>query len=77
MKPLPLLAWLYDIAVDERGIGLILIRFVVIHRLRFEDVERVTEIGQASIGSWNAYNFRSRLFARTFLVDARRGWFAR
>lgn len=77
MKPLPLFAWLYDIAVDDAGIAFVLLRFAVVYRLQFQNIERVTEIGRASVGALSAYNFKSRLFARSFLVQARRGWFAR
>ena len=77
MKPFPLLAWLYDIDIDDHGIGFVLLRFAVVHRLMFDNIERVTEIDQISMGSWSAYNFKNRLFARSFLIKKRRGWFTR
>ena len=77
MKPFPLFARLYDIAVDDASIAFVLLGIVVVHQLPFRDVECVTEIGRASIGALSAYNFKSRLFVRSFLVQSRRRWFAR
>lgn len=77
MKSLPLLSWLYDLKLDEKGIRFILFGFWTVHFLRFENIESVTEIGRIALGALTAYNFKNRLFARSFLLETRTGWFAR
>jgi hypothetical protein len=75
MKSLSLLTWLYDIDINRRGIAFVLLRILVIHRLPFEGIKRVIEIRHTSLGSISAYNFKNRLFARSFLIQTRSGWF--
>jgi len=77
MNSMPLLTWLYDINLDEQGIRFILFGFWSVHLLRFENIKSVAEIGRFSPGAINAYNFKNRLFARSFLIEMRRGWFTR
>ncbi|WP_207306640.1 hypothetical protein [Xanthomonas oryzae] len=73
---MPLFSWLYDVELDDRGIRFKLF-FILFYHLPFENIERTREIGSFSLGDLNAYNFKNRLFARTFLIELRRGWFAR
>ena len=77
MKPISLFSWLYDVILDARGIRFVLLRVWTIHLLKIENIESITEINQASFGSLNAYNFKNRLFARSYLIKTKRGWFAR
>ena len=77
MKAFTFLSWLYDVRLDEQGIRFILLRFWTIYLLKPCNIESITEIGMASIGAWNAYNFKNRFFARCFMINIRRGWFAR
>lgn len=74
---IPLFTWLYDAVCEEAGIRFTLFRFLTAHVLRPDNIESVSEVSQVSIGKWNAYNFKSRLFGRCFLVQTKRGWFAR
>lgn len=77
MREIGFLSWLYDAKVDALGIRFVLFSFWTVHHLRFENIEAVTEIGNASWGAFNAYNFKSRFFARSFMITMRHGWFAR
>ena len=72
-----MLSWLYDIKRDDLGICFVLFSFWTIYLLRFENIEYVTEIGYFSLGSWNSYNFKNRLFSRSFMIALRQGWFTR
>jgi len=72
-----MLAWLYDIRPDSNGIRFVLFGFWTVHLLRFGNIKSVTEIGKVSLGTWNAYNFKNRLLARTLLIEMHRGWFTR
>lgn len=77
MKTIPLFTWLYDAICEEAGIRFTLFRVLTVHRLRPENIEAISEVSQVSLGKWNAYNFKSRLFGRCFLVQTKRGWFTR
>ena len=72
-----MLSWLYDIKLDTRGVRFILLGIWTIYLLRFENIEYVTEIGRFSLGSMSAYNFKNRLFVRTFMIKMKQGWFTR
>lgn len=77
MKPFNLFGWLFDVVLDQRGIRFRLFSAWTFHILEFEDIDSVKEIGFASPGSWNAVNFKNSLFARSFIVTTKRGWFSR
>ncbi len=77
MTSFPMLPWLYDIKLDANGVRFVLFGFWTVHLLRFENIKSVIEIGNLSLGAWNAYNFKNRLFARALLIEMHRGWFAR
>jgi hypothetical protein len=77
MRPIELLAWLYDIKQDKYGIRFVLFGFWTIHVLRFENIESVEEIGRFALGGLSAYNFKNRFLARTLIIKTRHGWFAR
>jgi hypothetical protein len=72
-----LLAWLYDVEMDPRGLRFILLRCMTVHVLPVENIKQVVEVGRFSPGSLNAYNFKNRLGSRSFQVETRRGWFTR
>ena len=72
-----MLSWLYDIRLDNEGVRFTLLGFWTMHLLRFENIKCVREIGIVYIGSISAYNFKNRLFARSFLIEARQGCFTR
>ena len=77
MKPVPFLSWLYDVKLGAQGIRFTLFGFWTVHLLQFENIESVTEIGRMALGAFSAYNFKNRLFSRSFLIQTRRGWFTR
>ncbi|MFB9242721.1 hypothetical protein IV454_04460 [Massilia antarctica] len=77
MNTIPLLSWLYDIELCDIGVRFKLLQFLTLHILEFENIESVEEIGHASLGSLGAYNFKNRLFARSFLIQTQHGWFVR
>ena len=77
MKSLALLNWLYDTKLDAKGIRFGLFHRWMVHLLKAENIEAVSEIERRSIGAWNAYNFKNRFFARSFMIEAKHGWFAR
>lgn len=70
-------SWLYDVEMDRRGLRFTLLRWVTVYVLLFENILQVVEVGRFSPGSWNGYNFKNRLGARSFQVETRRGWFTR
>ena len=77
MKPIAFLSWLYDIKLDAKGIRFVLFSLWTVYLLPFENIKSVNEISNYSWGSLNAYNFKNRLFARSFMIEMHRGWFAR
>ena len=77
MKSFTFLSWLYDVNLAEQGIHFTLLGFWTIYLLKPSNIESITEIGKASIGALNAYNFKNRFFARCFLIKIKRGWFAK
>ena len=72
-----MLAWLYDVVLDENCIRFVLFRFLTVYRLKPDNLESVVEIDALSPGALNAYNFKNRFLARSFQLSLRRGWFAR
>ncbi len=72
-----MLTWLYDLRLENQTLHFVLFRVWTVHVTAPEDIEQVREVGYFSIGAWNAYNFKNRLFARTFLITLRHGWFTR
>lgn len=70
-------SWLYDIKLDPRGVRFVLFCIWTVYLLPWEHIKCVNEIGVLSPGSFAAYNFKNRLFARSFLVETHRGWFTR
>lgn len=72
-----MLSWHYDMKIETQGIRFILFGIWTLYVLRAENIEYATEIGRISPGSWNAYNFKNRFFARSFMIVLRNGWFAR
>ncbi|CUI07509.1 hypothetical protein [Massilia antarctica] len=77
MNAIPLFSWLYDVELCDTGIRFKLLQFLTVHILEFENIKSVDEIGQASPGSPSAYNFKNRIFARSFLIQTQHGWFVR
>jgi hypothetical protein len=72
-----MLAWLYDIRLEPRGIRFVMFCTWTVHLLQWGNIKCVTEIGMLSAASISAYNFKNRLFARSFLLETKRGWFTR
>lgn len=77
MRSIPLFSWLYDVEIDDSGIHFVLFKVMRVHTTRYEDIKEVREIRAWSIGAWSAYNFKSRLFGRVFLIELRHGWFTK
>lgn len=72
-----MLSWHYDMKIETQGIRFILFGIWTVYVLRAENIEYATEIERFSPGSWNAFNFKNRFFARSFMIALRNGWFAR
>ena len=70
-------AWLYDARLDGPYLAFVLLRVLTVHLTAAADIEHVREVGSLSIGTWNALNFKNRLFATTFLITLKHGWFTR
>jgi hypothetical protein len=52
--------------------------FWTVHLLKFDNIKSVQEMEPPMrFGAWNASNFKSRFFARTFLIETHTGWFTR
>ncbi|WP_045760867.1 hypothetical protein [Xanthomonas albilineans] len=77
MNSIPFFSWLYDVKMDVEGIRFAFLGFLTVHLLKFNEIKSVVEVGAGLSFNMGAYNFKNRLFARTFLIEARRGWFAR
>jgi hypothetical protein len=69
LRPIPLLAWLYDVRLTAQGIRFVMFGLLPLYLLRFENIESVEEIKHFSIGLLNSYNFTNRFFARRFLIQ--------
>jgi hypothetical protein len=67
---------IYDIHLSEKGIAFVLFRVVTVYNLRFPDIECVKET-RGGYFQFRAYNFKNRFFARTFLIQKKRGWVTR
>ena len=72
-----MLSWLYDVRLEGGHLSFVLFRLWTVHVMAPADIEQVKEVSRLSPGAWTAYNFKNRLFARTFLVTLRHGWFTR
>ena len=77
MKDIPSLCWLYDVALDEKGLRFVLFKFWTVYLLKFENIESVVEMGPITLSALAAYNFKNRFWARCFLITTKRGWFTR
>ena len=77
MTPISVFSWLYDVDIGETGIRFVLFGAITIHLVKYSNIQSVKEVSPTSLGTFTAYNFKNRLFAKTFLLKLRRGWFAR
>ena len=70
------LAFIYDTRVARDGIEFVLFTFLNIYLLPFANIEHVEEV-KGSYLLLFAYNFKNRLFHRTFLIKKKRGFFTK
>jgi len=70
------LAFIYDARVAENGIEFVLFASLKVYLLSFANIEHVEEVKGGYLLLF-VYNFKNRLFRRTFLIKKKRGFFTR
>lgn len=70
------LAFIYDTRVARNGIEFVLFACLKVYLLPFANIEHVEEV-KGGYFLLFVYNFKNRLFRRTFLIKKKKGFFTK